>query len=105
MLRAFDCNWIDETGTPIPLQYLHKKTAEAHGLELELAAIRQELAGVREHTESCRKRCTAVRAEYERMAGVRLHRRVRRVLDAMPGSLRRPLLGLCRVLKRVLGGA
>lgn len=104
MLRAFDCNWIDETGTPIPLQYLHKKTAEAHGLERELDAVRQELAGVREHTESCRKRCTAVRTEYEHMAGVKLHRRLRRGLDALPGVLRTPLLGLCRILKRVLVG-
>jgi glycosyltransferase involved in cell wall biosynthesis len=104
MLRAFDCNWIDETGTPIPLQYLHKKTAEAHALERELDAIKQELAGVREHTESCRKRCEATRAEYESMAGVRLHRRVSRVLDAMPGVLRVPLRGLLRACKRVLVG-
>lgn len=104
MLRAFDCNWIDETGTPIPLQYLHKKTAEAHGLERELEAIRQELAGVREHTESCRKRCGAVRAEYEAMAGVRLHRRVRRALEAMPGLVRTPLRVVLRAMKRVLVG-
>ena len=104
MLRAFDCNWIDETSEPIPLQYLHKKTAEAHKLERELAAIRQELAGVREHTESCRKRCKATREEYERMACVRLHRRVQRALDAMPGVVRVPIRGVLRVCKRVLVG-
>lgn len=105
MLRAFDCNWIDETGTPIPLQYLHKKTGEAHGLERELAAIKQELAGVREHTESCRKRCQATRAEYEQMAGVRLHRRVNRMLEAMPGVVRIPVRGVLRVCKRIIVGA
>ncbi|VAX42849.1 hypothetical protein MNBD_PLANCTO03-221 [hydrothermal vent metagenome] len=104
MLRAFDCNWIDETGTPIPLQYLQKKTAEAHGLERDLHAVRQELTGVREHAESCSKRCQAVRAEYESMAGVRLHRRVRRLVDAMPSFLRTPALAVLRVVKRVVAG-
>ncbi len=102
MLREFDCNWIDETGTPIPLQYLHKKTAEAHGLERELRAVQQELAAAREHAAACTRRSKAVRAEYESMAGVRLHRKMRRVLDAMPRVVRAPLLGVLRLVQRVL---
>lgn len=100
MLRAFDCNWIDETGTPIPLQYLHKKTGEAHGLERDLAALRQELAAAYEHARACAKRCEASRREYEAMAGVRLHRRIGSALDAMPGPVRAPLLGSARLFKR-----
>jgi glycosyltransferase involved in cell wall biosynthesis len=104
MLRAFDCNWIDETGTPIPLQYLQKKTAETHGLERSLHAVRQELTGAREHAESCGKRCEAVRAEYDAMAGVRLHRRARRLLATVPGFVRRPARFALRLLSRAIAG-
>lgn len=102
MLRAFDCNWIDETGTPIPLQYLHKKTAEAHGLERDLHAVRQELAAAREQAKCCTRQRDALRAEYEAMTGVRLHRRARRLLDASPRVVRVPLLGVARFCKRIV---
>ena len=103
MLRAFDCNWIDETGTPIPLQYLQKKTAETHAAEQKAAALELQIAAARERAEASRRVCEAQRAEYEGMAGVRAHRKARRVVDAMPGLLRRPLLAGVRGVRRLIG--
>lgn len=103
MLRAFDCNWIDETGTPIPLQYLHKKTGETHQAEQKAAALELQLAAARERSEAARRRCEAMRAEYEGMTGVRAHRKARRVADAMPGVLRRPLLAAVNGFRRLIG--
>lgn len=104
MLRRFDCNWIDETGTPIPLQYLQKRTAEAHALERRIVALQQELAGAREHADSCRRRSEACRREYESMGVVRLHHRVHRALERAPAIVRRPTLAALRVLKRLTVG-
>ncbi len=56
MLRRFDCNWIDETGFPIPLQYLWK--------------VRDQ-AGQARH-------------EYESSAAVRLNRVVQRRIESLP---------------------
>lgn len=56
MLRRFDCNWIDESGFPIPLQYLW----------------------------SLRDQADATRREYEASAAVRLNRAVQRRIGALP---------------------
>lgn len=103
MLRAFDCNWIDETGTPIPLQYLQRRTAESHRMERELEGCRQSLAAAREHARACRRQCEGVRAEYESMAGVRLHRRAAGVVDALPRFLGAPARRAARLAARLLG--
>ncbi len=56
MLRRFDCNWIDETGFPIPLQYLW----------------------------SLRDKADLTRQEYEASAAVRLSRAVKRRIANLP---------------------
>ncbi len=56
MLRRFDCNWIDETGFPIPLQYLW----------------------------SLRDQADLTRREYEASASVRLNRAIQRRIGALP---------------------
>jgi len=56
MLRRFDCNWIDETGFPIPLQYLW----------------------------TLRDRADITRQEYEASAAVRLSRAVQRRISDLP---------------------
>lgn len=104
MLREFDCNWIDETGRPIPLQYLERKTGEAHGLEQRLQAAVREREELRRLVRSLEQRITATRDEYESMGVVRLHHRTHRVLAAMPALLRRPLLAGLRVVKRAAAG-
>lgn len=104
MLRAFDCNWIDETGRPIPLQYLERKTAEAHGLERRLAGAASERAELAERLALLERRLDEQRREYESMGLVRLHHRVHRALGSMPGVARRPILGALRWLKRMVVG-
>jgi len=56
MLRRFDCNWIDETGFPIPLQYLW----------------------------ALRDQADLTKQEYEASAAVRLSRAVQRRIGALP---------------------
>ncbi|HZW11024.1 MAG TPA: glycosyltransferase family A protein [Phycisphaerales bacterium] len=104
MLRAFDCNWIDETGRPIPLQYLERKTAEAHALERRLTDIERRLVAARARADALAERTEAVRAEYEAMAVVRLHHRVHRALAASPRLVRAPALATLRLLKPLLSG-
>lgn len=63
MLRKFDCNWIDETGFPIPLQYLWRCRDQAwHEAE-------------------------SMRAWYEQTAAVRLHRTIQGKLGGMPAPI------------------
>lgn len=78
LLRKFECNWIDETGYPIPLQYLW--------------TIRD-----RQRYEAER-----MRAWYEATAAVRLHRSIQNKLAALPGPLSGAARSTLRFLKRLI---
>lgn len=98
MLRKFDCNWLDESGMPIPLLYLqglYPKLQEATRrigvLEVELAASQAERARGEE----------AIRRDYESYMVVRLHRAWHRMIVRLPG----PIAAVPRMLGRIARSA
>jgi glycosyltransferase involved in cell wall biosynthesis len=111
LLRKFDCNWLDTSGYPYSLLYLWARRDELAALrprveelrgELELAARRQ---GELELMIAEEKRQRAALAEwYEQLLGVRIHRRVKRAVGALPrpigGAISRVLAGVKGLLGR-----
>ncbi len=103
MLRRFDCNWLDESGMPIPLMHLREAwaalgpaqaaAAEARArvvaLEAEAACLHAELQQAREKV-----------GRFESMTTVRFSRAMHRVIDAMPG----PIAGGARWMLRSVRG-
>ncbi|MBL8963981.1 MAG: glycosyltransferase family 2 protein [Phycisphaerae bacterium] len=105
MLRRFDCNWIDETGYPIPLRYLWTRSERADELEAKEAARLAEESSVREHAAYLKARndelgrefidqarqaqdsLRALRDHYESYTVVRLHRAWHRMVSGLPGPL------------------
>lgn len=105
MLRRFDCNWIDETGYPIPLRYLWTRNERATELEASEAERLAEVASLRQRLESLTVRDGTpgpesvarmhmvqetrrqVAAEYESYTAVRLHRAWHRMLASLPAPL------------------
>lgn len=73
MMRAWDVNWIDETGVPIPLRYLW--------------TVRDTREALIE--EARRAGADRARADYEAMAAVRVHRAIQRGIDSLPGPFAR----------------
>lgn len=129
MIRAWNMNWLDESGEPIPLQNLRRARDELarlrehqHGLGAELAATRARVERAERESltraaerdvalgEAARLRGAAARVTqgYERMGAVRLHHAAHRALAALPRAISGPLVaiggGVVRVLARVLGG-
>jgi glycosyltransferase involved in cell wall biosynthesis len=108
MLRAFDCNWIDETGYPIPLQFLWSLrdgiVDAQHNLwkdpdrtyRLPPLAEPRVAAAVIAAVE-------AQREFYESFAAVRIHRRLHRVLRAMPKPISHAITRVFNAIARLTG--
>ncbi len=109
MLREFDCNWIDESGEPIPLRYLREAhaalgPAQARAAELEahlaqaaqgaqalLARAEQaeaSLAAASAQAAQARAQAQAEHAAYERMIAVRLHHKLYAIARRLPAPIR-----------------
>lgn len=95
LLRKFDCNWIDETGFPIPLQYFWGLQGKLEAAEARAAALEKENAA---HAEARAAEAKAgrqsavqhgdlIRQHYESYAVVRFHRAWHRFLARMPGPV------------------
>ncbi len=123
MIRAWNMNWLDESGEPIPLINLKRARDELvrlreqhHGQGAELAAARSKaeraerdaltLAAERDLARSDSARLRAANAriaqDYERMAAVRLHHAAHRSLAALPKPLARALTSIGGTLARSL---
>ncbi|HRQ73388.1 MAG TPA: glycosyltransferase family A protein [Phycisphaerales bacterium] len=105
MLRKFDCNWLDESGLPIPLMHLREAwaalgpaQAAAAEAQARAAALEAEAAGLRAELRQARESV----ARFESMATVRLSRAMHRVIDAMPGPIAGGARWVLRAAKSVL---
>lgn len=121
MLRRFDCNWLDESGDPIPLRHLREAhaalgpaLARLSALEAEHAAagaaaqaevgrLRDEVSAWSGAAAGARAELEAQREAYERMIAVRVHHRVFAVARAMPGPVRAVLRAPRALLRRLAG--
>ncbi|GMV26212.1 MAG: hypothetical protein AMXMBFR58_22430 [Phycisphaerae bacterium] len=116
MLRRFDCNWLDESGFPIPLMWLWKRRDRAWSLEAELAAARRDVDSWKAAFEETRalnaelqieviRRATtearAVRDHYESYTAIRVHRAWHRWMARLP----RPLTWLPRQVVKLVRSA
>lgn len=102
MLRRFDCNFLDKSGLPYSLLYLWACRDRLHQIEprvLELegglaqsqatvAQLELQLAEARAALCAARAESAALAEWYEQLLGVRLHRRVKSLLDHLPGPIR-----------------
>lgn len=110
MLRRFDCNWLDETGFPIPLQYLWRvrdsagaAEARAAAAETSLAEVVARLAQASALQEDFARRLADAQAAaasertrredlehfYEGLKAVRMHRALAPRIASLPGPLAR----------------
>lgn len=128
MIRAWNMNWLDESGEPIPLINLKRSRDELvrmreqhHTLGAELVTARTKadraekdaltLAAERDvaRDEVARLRSLNARiaSDYERMAAVRFHHAAHRALAKLPRFIASPLIavggGLARAIARVAG--
>lgn len=123
MLRAWNMNWLDESGEPIPLANLKRSRDElirlreryhAQGAELAAARKQAEHAERQAHAavaardaaqaEAARLRDQLARAgaDYERMAAVRLHHALHRTFARLPVPIARLLIGTGGMAARAL---
>lgn len=108
MLRAFDCNWIDETGYPIPLQFLWSLRDGVVGVEHRMwkdPDRNYQLPPMAEPKVAAAV-ITAVEAQrefYESFAAVRLHRRMHRVLQSLPAPVYRAIKKVTGLVARLTG--
>ena len=108
MLRAFDCNWIDETGYPIPLRFLWSLRDGVVGVEHRLWKDPDRTYGLPPLAEPkvAAAVLTAVEAQrefYESFAAVRIHRRIHRALQALPDPVYRAIKKVTGVIARLTG--
>lgn len=115
MIRAWNMNWLDESGEPIPLINLKRARDELvrlrerhHELGADLAAARARaekaerdaltLAAERDlaRADAARLRGASARIaqDYERMGAVKLHHAAHRALGRLPAFVARPLIAL-----------
>lgn len=102
LLRKFDCNWIDETGYPIPLQYLWSLHEKLNTQGAKLAALDDQNGRLRDMAQRSQamfdgqaERLKAryedelrtQREHYESYAVMRLHRAWHGVMRRLPGPL------------------
>jgi len=92
MLRKFDANWIDETGFPIPLQWLWSQRDEAARLRTEQQLSAQQIAALIGQVAAANAELAQTKAWYEQLVAVRVYRKVRKLIDRLP----RPLAGAAR---------
>lgn len=104
MLRKFDANWIDETGQPIPLQYLRGCHDEAVRLRGEAAGLHAEIARLGGEAARARAEMEAQRAWYEGFAAVKLHHALHRAVARLPGPLAAGGRGILAAVRRVIAG-
>ena len=128
MIRAWNMNWLDESGEPIPLINLKRARDELarlreqhHRLGADVGALRARaeraerdgltLAAERDvaRDEAARLRVlnSRIAQDYERMGAVRLHHAAHRLLGVLPAPMSRALTslggGAVRLVARVLG--
>jgi len=104
LLRKFDANWIDETGFPIPLQYLRGCHDEVVRLRGELAARGSDTGALAARLREAESKLEQQRAWYESFAAVRLHRAVHRLVDRLPRPLAAGGRGVLAALRRLISG-
>jgi glycosyltransferase involved in cell wall biosynthesis len=92
MLRKFDANWIDETGFPIPLQWLWSQRDEAARLRVEREELTRQAGALASQVTALNAELAQTRGWYEQLLAVRLYRWVRRRIDGLPA----PLAGAAR---------
>ncbi len=117
LLRKFDCNWIDETGYPIPLQYFWSLQGKLNTQEGRLAALEDQNGRLRDMAQRSQAmfegqaaRITAryedelraQREHYESYAVVRLHRAWHGMMRRLPGPLAWMMRLPGRVVRRVI---
>lgn len=88
MLRRFDCNWLDESGDPIPLRHLRDAYASIPELYRQLEALGTDRDSWRARAQANEAAYHQLHADYERMTVIRLHHRAHAILRALPGPLR-----------------
>jgi hypothetical protein len=110
LLRKFDCNWLDASGYPYSLLYLWARRDELAAMGPRVEQLRTELEreGLKKRelelvlVEERRQR-TALAAWYEQLLGVRIHRRVKRVVGALPRPIGGAISWCLGGVKRVIG--
>lgn len=105
MLRKFDANWIDETGYPIPLQYLRGCHDEVVRLRAASTQTQQDVLRLTGELAQARARVEELRSWYESFATVKLHHGVHRLVDRLPGPLARGGRGLLAAVRRLVVGS
>jgi hypothetical protein len=107
MLRRFDCNWIDETGDPIPLRHLREAAAMVPHLHQQLGVLTHERDAWRAHAENLERGAQQLHADYEKMTVIRLHHRLHALRRSMRRAMPKPLHWLLdlpvRVARRLAG--
>ncbi len=110
MLRAFDCNWIDETGFPIPLRYLWTLRDGVASAERAVAAARTGPGGYAlpplgepRLDAAMNIALASQRAFYESFVVMRAHRRIHRALQALPDPVYHAITKATGLFARLLG--
>lgn len=101
MLRAFDCNWLDEDHVPIPLRYLRESTERWHEARPRLSSLEASLSELERERDRCLARAKAAerdRRELESTLAVRTHRALHAVVGKLPAPLARAARGAMRTL-------
>lgn len=104
LLRKFDANWIDETGYPIPLQYLRGCHDEVVRLRAAAAETGGDVARLTTELATARAEVERQRAWYESFAAVKLHHGMHRVVDRLPGPLASAGRGVLAAARRLVVG-
>lgn len=103
MLRRFDCNWIEETGEPIPLRHLREAAAMIPHLHHQIGTLTHERDAWRAHAEQIERGAQQLHADYEKMTVIRLHHRLHAIRRELPGPLRWAMDLPIRVARRLAG--
>ncbi|MBX3361367.1 MAG: glycosyltransferase [Phycisphaeraceae bacterium] len=126
MLRAWNMNWLDESGEPIPLINLKRARdelirlreqhhrlgadvgtlkARAEQAEREALTLAAERDVARDEAARLRTSNARIANEYERMGAVRLHHASHRLLASLPAFLSRPLKRAAGLTTRLIASA
>lgn len=103
MLRRFDCNWLDESGEPIPLRHLREIAAAAPLLHEQIAALTAERDAWKANFDACETGHKQILADYERMTVIRLHHRAHALLRSVPAPIRSAAMLPVRMLRSLAG--
>ena len=94
MLRRFDCNWLEETGEPIPLRHLREAAAMVPHLQHHAAELQQTVGLLTTERDAWRANALdleqgakQLHADYERMTVIKLHHRFHAIRRSMPAPV------------------